>query len=136
ARVPRPARVLLRVARLGRRVRLVGVRRPRLERADDSPRRTAGVVGLRDHRVLRPHPRHAGRGRGAPHARAAGRGGPDARAADARGGGGRGAGSGRLAGARGRGAMITIAFLIVMLIVTVVLTLMGGGTSAPIGELA
>ena len=32
--------------------------------------------------------------------------------------------------------MITIAFLIVMLIVTVVLTLMGGGTSAPIGELA
>jgi len=30
--------------------------------------------------------------------------------------------------------MITIAFLIVMLIVTVVLTLMGGGTSAPIGD--
>src|SRR2546430_11961274 len=57
-------------------------------------------------------------------------GGPDARAADARGGGGRGAGSGRLARARRRDPMITIAFLIVMLIVTVVLTLMEIGRAS------
>src|SRR5438094_768461 len=136
ARLPGAARVLLRVARLGGRPRFVGIRRPRLERADHPARGAAGVVGLRHHGVLRAHRHHARGGRDPAHARAAGRGGPDARAADARGGGGRGAGSGRLAGARGRGAMITIAFLIVMLIVTVVLTLMGGGTSAPIGELA